>query len=318
MIEKASLPVSRHFTLQTLADGVHAVVATWGGAAECNAGIVDLGGMRLVFDAFFTPSAAKDLQHAAVQLTGAEPDFLINSHYHNDHIWGNQVFSTQTHLVSTQRTRELILTEGKEELEEATADAARTLEHFRQQLQDARDDRQRVEAELFFGSYTELVKDLPRLKVRLPDVLFTGRLAFQGSARRAELITFKDCHTADDSVLFLPEDGVVFMGDLLFTGCHPYLGECDPRSLAAALREIKTWQADTFVPGHGAVGPVKDLDLMIEYIECCEEAARELHRQGKTDAEAVKAVPVSEKFKDWYISSFFPGNLRAMLRKLGA
>lgn len=306
----------KHFTLQELGEGIHAAISARGSGAACNTGIIDLGGMQLVFDAFHTPSAGEDLHRAAVKLTGSEPDFLINSHYHNDHTWGNQAFSEKTHVVSTQRTRELILSKGREELDEETANAQSTLERIKQQVQNARDERLRTDLELFLGSYTWLVKDLSRLKVRMPDVLFTDRLAFQGSTRRAELIAFKDGHTGDDSVLFLPDDGIVFMGDLLFVRCHPYLGECDPNSLKAALREVKSWGANIFVPGHGPVGKTEDLDRLFEYIEVCETTAGDLIKQGKTDADAVNAMHIPEKFKDWEIGRFFPVNLRAMIKRM--
>ena len=56
----AGMPVpflSNHFSLERLADGVSAAIATDGGAAVANAGIIDLDGRTLVFDTFMTPQA---------------------------------------------------------------------------------------------------------------------------------------------------------------------------------------------------------------------------------------------------------------------
>jgi glyoxylase-like metal-dependent hydrolase (beta-lactamase superfamily II) len=86
------LPDSKHFRLERAADGVYAAIHIDGGAAIGNAGIVDLGDRTPVYDTMFTPQAAEDLRAVAEALTGRAIDAIINSHYHNDHIWGNLLF----------------------------------------------------------------------------------------------------------------------------------------------------------------------------------------------------------------------------------
>ena len=103
------LPGSKHFRLQQLADGVYAAVHIDGGAAIGNAGIVDLGDRTLVYDTFLTPQAAEDLRIAAEALTGRPIDAVLNSHWHNDHIWGNQVFDADTDIISTEETRRIFI-----------------------------------------------------------------------------------------------------------------------------------------------------------------------------------------------------------------
>ena len=93
----------RHFGLQQLADGVYAAVHADGGWVICNVGIVDLGERTLIFDTGLSPQGAVELRAAAVALTGRVPYYVVNSHYHNDHIRGNQVFNDGL-LVSTART----------------------------------------------------------------------------------------------------------------------------------------------------------------------------------------------------------------------
>ena len=109
--------------------------------------------------------------------------------------------------------------------------------------------------------------DLPRLIVRLPELTFDQRATLHGDRRNAELITFPGGHTGSDTVLYLPTDGIVFTGDLLFVGCHPFLGDGDPVKLLEALRQIGAWQAKNLVPGHGAVGGVDDLGLLSQYAQ---------------------------------------------------
>src|SRR5512136_1696501 len=99
------LPGSRHFRLEQLAEGVYAAIHRQGGGAIGNAGIVDLGDRTLVYDTFIAPRPAEDLKAAAEALTGRPVDTVIDSHWHSDHVWGNQVFGQDTDILSTEKTR---------------------------------------------------------------------------------------------------------------------------------------------------------------------------------------------------------------------
>ncbi len=79
---------------------------------------------------------------------------------------------------------------------------------------------------------------MPGLAVRLPDITFDKRMAIHGRSRTIDLIPFENAHTGNDAILYLREDQIALMADLLFVGCHPYLAECDAYSLLAALKEI--------------------------------------------------------------------------------
>ena len=105
-------PVSKHFRLQQLAEGVCAVIHIDGGMAIGNAGIVDLGDRTLVYDTLFTPQAGEDLRSAAEALFGRPADAVIDSHSHNDHIWGNQSFGSDTDIIASEETRRMIIATG--------------------------------------------------------------------------------------------------------------------------------------------------------------------------------------------------------------
>jgi cyclase len=94
---------SVHFRLHRLAEGVFAAIHSEGGWAQSNAGIVDLGDRVLIFDTFIAPEAANDLRSAAAALLSRPISAVINSHYHNDHIWGNQAFPDDVPIISTRK-----------------------------------------------------------------------------------------------------------------------------------------------------------------------------------------------------------------------
>jgi len=74
-----------------------------------NAGIIDLGNSTLIFDTFNTQQAAEDLKVAAEELTGHSVQYVVNSHWHGDHVRGNQAFSSSI-IISSTKTFDLIST----------------------------------------------------------------------------------------------------------------------------------------------------------------------------------------------------------------
>lgn len=263
-----------------------------------------------------TPQAALDLRRAAVELFGRAPNLVVNSHYHNDHIWGNQVFADSAHIISTVRTRELIATAGKEEFDYYSTNSAHRLEAIRAEYRAA-DERQRRELSFWTPYYEGLVEALPTLKVVMPELTFDQRMeVHDGNRRKAELLSFEGAHTGSDAILYLPQDGIVFMSDLLLVGFHPYLADGDPLKLLIALKEAEKLDATRFVPGHGSVGTRADLVLMIEYVERCLQTAQELHAAGKVGKEQIAALRVPEPFRDWGLSKFFQMNIEFLCQRL--
>jgi len=308
---------SKHFVLHPLATGIFAAIARDGGAAISNAGLIDLGDQALVFDTFLTPQAALDLRGACVDLLGQPPELVINSHYHNDHIWGNQVFAPDAQIVSTARTRDLMASAGAEELEWYSENSAQQLDSFRAQYEASHDEAQRQQLLLWIGYYEGLVEALPHLTVSMPTVTFNNRLVFHGAQRRAELLTFEGAHTESDAVLYLPEERILFMSDLLFVDCHPYLADGDPLLLLEALRVLSGLDAACFVPGHGRLGISADLHAMIEYVEGCFETAHLLLDQGDATEARIEALPVDEKYRSWQLSRFYRANIHFLCERLG-
>ena len=306
------LPVSRHFCLHPLAQGVWAAIHRQGGTAICNAGIVDLGGRTLVFDTFLAPQPAEELRAAAESLTGRAVDLVVNSHYDNDHIWGNQVFAAP--IFATETTRRLIVdTKGCEGYEAALANAPARLAAARAAYDAAQTEAERVEAALWVDDNQAYVDAAPILQVRAPDVTFSGRMGFAGSRRSAELLELAG-HTPSDAVLLLPEDRIAFLGDLLFVDCHPYLGGGDPDALLQSLDAILARGPWLPVPGHGPVGTAESIPQMQAYVRALDELARSLLEAGEPESK-IDALPVPAPFDTWQIDTFFAYNVHFLYQR---
>jgi cyclase len=305
---------SRHFRLEQLSEGVYAAIHTAGGWAQSNAGIIDLGDRTLVYDTFISQEAARDLRDAAESLTGRPVHAVINSHPHNDHIWGNQIFSKDVDIISTIRTRDLIETEGPLEAQGFQDVSQQRLEALEAQLTEERDETALTHIRYAIIYYQAIIATLPKLQLRLPNITFTDELRFNGPKRSAKLITFSGAHSGSDAILHLPEDGVVFMGDLLFIDVHPYLPDGDPEKIQQILAQVRELRAKTFVPGHGPVGQTTHLEWMNEYIDTLNPLVREAIKNGATEEEVGEtAMPV--EFRHMIFPSFFPANLKFLYQR---
>lgn len=305
----------RHFVLEGLADGVWAALHRSGGWAVGNAGIVDLGDATLVFDAGMTPEAGAELAAAALALTGRPPTQLLLSHYHNDHLRGFQAMPDAP-LAASEATRALVDTRGREEL-------ASDLEHGVAQLAETRalardgDPIRRATARAFVPYWEALVATAPRIALRLPEVTFERRLRFFGSRRDAEFVSLGAGHTPDDAVLVLPDDGVVFCGDLLFVAAHPYLADGDPEGWLGALGTLEQLGAARYVPGHGPVGTAAELAGFTAHLEGLLAEAEALHRDGVQAADLGDPRPKGASAEWDFAFPFYRSNLRFLLRRLG-
>jgi glyoxylase-like metal-dependent hydrolase (beta-lactamase superfamily II) len=306
---------SRHFQLEQLADGVYAAINSEEGWAICNAGIIDLGDRTLVYDAFTSPQAAKDLRQAAEQLTGRPVSMVINSHYHNDHIWGNQAFNPATEIISTAKTRQLIITEGIAEVKGYSETAPARLEALEKQLAEAGDETIRRQLNPMIFDYQAIVAALPILKVRPPTLTFDREMSFYGSKRSGRLIAYENAHCGSDAILYLPDDGIIFTEDILFIGCHPYLAEGDPEVIQRILLDIKNLQPAVVVPGHGPVGSRQHLDIQYDYINCLKNIAKDAIKQGIPEEELAR-VPIPAEYQDYIFSIFFISNLQSQYKRV--
>jgi hypothetical protein len=88
-------------------------------------------------------------------------------------------------------------------------------------------------------------------------------------------------------------------GDLLFIGCHPYLGDGDLGDLRGALRMLEASGADRFVPGHGPVCGVDGLRTLARYIDDVERLA--------AVSDGTPTIP--DPYRSWGFARFFRANI---------
>jgi glyoxylase-like metal-dependent hydrolase (beta-lactamase superfamily II) len=221
------------FTLHELAPGVWAAVAVPGSAAGANAGFVIGERAVAVVDSFEEPAAAEALLAEIHRRTPLPVRFLINTHYHLDHVAGNSVFAAAgATIVAHENVRAWARTENRKFLGPATPPSVRTT----------------VDS------------------LALPDLVFTDQVQVFLGNRRLQVI-FHQGHTGSDAIVVVPDAHAVFAGDLFWNHHLPNLVDARTNAWLASLEQMRRQFAEyTFVPGHGAVGSVSDLRAFEDYL----------------------------------------------------
>jgi cyclase len=303
-------PIRLPFSVKRLAPGAWAAIARDGGDALCNAGIFDLGHMTVVFDTMLTPMAGAKLATAARRLTGRSPDVVVNSHWHGDHIRGNAAFQPAP-IASTQRTRELILTRGRDQWRSDLREMPKEL----QALDDPGSELSAADRTVFRGWF-EGTLAVPRPFLPLaPNLTFDSALTIFGDRRELRLLSFGGGHSPSDVFAFEPEGRVACFGDLLSIGYHPSAGDGAPQAWAAMLGRIRRLRIETAVPGHGAVGGESDIVRIERYLGGLVRRARSARRSGRSLAE-LRRLPPPEEFHGWRFPAFYPDNLERAYQQL--
>lgn len=297
---------SPYFHLEPVADGVYAAIIIGGTGAWGNAGIVDLGDHTLVFDTFFTPTAAASLREAAEQVTGHSVTYVINSHRHADHVFGNQVFPDAL-IIATEQTRRLMETHIPVFLEQVRA-GSEAPHHLAERLSHEQDLHRRKDQEWYLADIQALSSVLDQLEPRLPNVTFERRLVLRGSKRTAEVLTFGGGHTSSDVLLYLPQEAIGFLGDLVQVGFHPTMGESNPEEWIRILAQVETLNLSIVVPGHGPVGTRADVVTMRHYFTDLRQLASRGVEERTANGQST-SVPIPPAYVSWECPSVFPDNL---------
>jgi cyclase len=147
-------------------------------------------------------------------------------------------------------------------------------------------------------------------------VTFEDRLALHGTRRTVHVVSLGAAHTPDNAMLLLPDDGVVFCGDLLFVGCHPFLADGDPGGWLRSLAALAAYAPARFVPGHGPVGSADDVDALASRIRALEATAQRLHAEGATPDELERLLPADDSAAWEFAYPFYRSNVRFLLGRM--
>jgi glyoxylase-like metal-dependent hydrolase (beta-lactamase superfamily II) len=294
---------SKHFKLENIIEGVYAAIAEDGGGAVANAGIIDLGNKTIVFDTFNTQQAAGDLKEIAEKITKKPVSWVVNSHWHGDHIRGNQIFKN-CNILASEITLHKMNENHPQRIAKQKDDISGLNKYIDSLLQQSKVSIN-TELEHQIKFLREIALSLPTLELVLPQFTFKSEFTFYGTKRKAIISSFGRGHSDCDSILYLPEDKIIFMGDLLFVGTHPsFFPESNPLEWANILNRVSSFDIERAIPGHGQAGVTEDIIMLRDYLN-------ELIALSNMNINT-EEILIPTKYKEWKSSKLFIGNLKAL------
>ncbi|MDV6014292.1 MBL fold metallo-hydrolase [Haloechinothrix sp. LS1_15] len=245
---------------QTLAGGVVAYVQPDGTWFLNNTGIIVGDDAVAMIDHAGTEQRGRALMDTVARLGEGRPvRSLVNTHHHADHTFGNYLVPPETAIIGHELCREEVIATG-------TAVTA------------------------FFEG-----PEWGDITIRPPEVTLTEALTIHAGDTRIELRHFgTPAHTTNDVVAHLPEHGIAFCGDLLFSGGTPFAVQGSISGWLATLDDLARLDAPVLVPGHGPVGGPERIDEVRRYLEFVAEAAADAYERGLTPLEAARELDLAE------------------------
>ncbi len=307
---------SEYFSLQEVGQGIYAAIAVEGLGAMGNAGIIDMGNFTVIFDTFNIQQAAEDLKQASEELTGNKIRYVINSHWHGDHVRGNQVFK-DADIIASGTTAQLINKLQLERIKNQKTFLPKLYEDLKSmkeklKTEEEKSAKDRLEMDISF--LTEIGKSLETLQLCPPTVTFDSRLVIYGTKRHIEILALGTSHTEDDSIVYLPLEKIAFMADVGSVNNHPMFEHGNPEKWAQVLKKVRQMDIDIIVPGHGNVGQVMELDKVIKYIEKVMDITEDFINQGHSIDE-INSIEIPKEFLNWKASQIFYQNINFLFRK---
>jgi glyoxylase-like metal-dependent hydrolase (beta-lactamase superfamily II) len=260
-----------------VAEGVH-VIPDGRVALVPNVGIVLGERDALVVDTAMGPRNGAEVRRLAEELAGNRPLLLTITHFHPEHGYGAQAFLPGATIVYNRAQLEELHLKGQ------------------------------PYAELFRTFGPAVAEQLEGFEPVEPHVVYEGEADLDLGGRTAQLRTWGLAHTRADQVVFLPDERVLFTGDLVetrFFPIFPYFPpddtDVDGSRWISVLEQLERLEPAIVVPGHGEVGDAGLITTVREYLVALRAATAERAAAGQSVDEIAAAL--DEEFRglhpDW-------------------
>lgn len=303
----AATPADAPFEVQQVVPGVHVVLRKEPPGLWFDSNSVFVVGARdvVVVDTNVSPESARASLAELRRITDKPVRYVVNTHWHDDHLAGNQVYRDAfpgVQFVGQVRTREELSTTGADNRNQAKEGGPGFARALRKRVEEGKSltgapltDEERA-AYLSDARLVErYVADLPGLDIIFPTVAVSDKLVIDDGSRTIEILHLGRGHTGADLVVHLPKERVAIVGDLV-SWPVPLVGTTShPADFASTLDRLLALEAATVVPGHGPV--MKDdtyLRLVARLLASIRDQTAAAVAKGETLEQVLKSVDLSE------------------------
>lgn len=267
--------------MEQVSDSCFAVLNEKNRVCDANSGLINLGG-GVVID------TQSDLAHARqmIELFGkvwpSMPKRVINTHEDADHVWGNQLFDGAeiiAHRTVPERMKEV-----------ADPKESQKLLHGVGRLLTRIPLKAIHPGVLAAGEQLREDYNFDNIKLVLPTTLFDERYELDLDGTPVHLIYVGPCHQVGDTIVHLPEEGVVFAGDVVFRLCTPMGWTGSYEKWLQCLDLITELNPTVIVPGHGPICELAGISEMKAYLQYVRDESRKCFEEGLTSLDAAKRI----------------------------
>jgi cyclase len=300
------MPAAVTKTLHELGNGVYAYTQLPGSWGWSNSGLLVDDDQTLLIDTLFDLKITREMLDTMRRAVPAASRIgtVVNTHGNGDHCYGNALVE-DAEIIGTEGCVE-DLREGPPSRNALLMRAGKLLKSLGaggrwlgEALSAVGIDRIALLSEATslaiptFGDF-----EFSGIKTVLPNRTFEDELQLQIGSKNVMLIELGPAHTRGDAVVWVPDDKILFTGDLLFKDAHPIIWEGPVSNWIGALRRLLDMDIETVVPGHGPLTDKTGLRETLHYLGVLSEEARRRHEAGMSVDEAVRDITLDE-FKGW-------------------
>ena len=283
------------YRFQQVVPGIYSAIGTGTMNVGSNSAVIVNADDVVIVDSHISPASGRAMLQELRSITDKPVRFLVNTHFHYDHVNGNQAFAPAADIIGHDYTRRKL--SGDVLQSGMFADVLRGLPRQLDDLQ-ARATKEvdaaakaRLEQQLRVQTaYAESLKDL---KLTPPTVVVDDRMTLFRGDREIRLLFLGRGHTGGDVVAYLPKERVLCSGDLLVNGL-PNLIDGFINDWPDTLEKLKTLDFDDVIPGHGEPFKGKErIDWLQAFLRDLWQQASALHEQHVSAEEAAKRIDMT-------------------------
>ncbi len=291
-------------SIRKIGNGLYATISdpSKGNTTICNGGFLAGKDGALLIEGFTTPAGAAFQMDALRMVSQAPVKGALDTHYHFDHSMGNSFYGANGVQLWAHATAAKRIVDNYSPLQGLDKEVA--LASYEKRVKDAKSDVERAHAQSDLNAVTGLfqvasttVLGLPNRPIdpaKLPMPIDLGGLT--------AVVESYPGHSGTDIIVRVPEQNVVYTGDLLFNGWYPVC--FDEKATISGwrdtLKKFAAFDKDTlFVPGHGQICGQEGIASIREVFDDIAEQAEKMHKAGIPVEEAQHRYVVPDKFKNF-------------------
>ena len=252
----------------------------------------------MVVDTTATPSGARHIIAEIRKLTSKPVRHVANTHWHDDHIWGNQAFRAafpDAEIIAHRYTLQDMLDQAVPGLDRNIAGIRKKLEERDAMLQKGIDEKGQPlseERRTFFGQrqtlFREMLQQLQNITPTPPTLTFERDLVLHYGDLEIRLLHLGKGHTRGDVVVHIPERGILVAGDLI---TYPIPAGSYVVERIETMKKLAALDARVIIPGHGPVMTDKKyLLLLTSLLETLVAQVRQALDRGLSADDTYKAI----------------------------